>query len=234
MNANLRNEQVWLAVGSLMILATVALAGALAYTREVMIPFVLAIFITMAVSPIVDFQVVRWRIPSWIAITVALLMVLTVLVLLGVVFTLAVQTIIQAAGEYSEQVVQLTRRMLAELNTHHIKVDQARISEELENWLPQLITEAAGRVSTLLSSGFLILIFVVFLLVGRNPHKLRTGIYADIEGTIRGYITAKTAISAVTGLADFHESATYHLASVGWLRKHLGWKADSKSDEESN
>jgi hypothetical protein len=26
--------------------------------------------------------------------------------------------------------------------------------------------------------------------------------------------------------------ATYHLASVGWLRKHLGWKKDAKSDEE--
>jgi AI-2 transport protein TqsA len=154
----------------------------------------------MAVSPIVDFQVVRWRIPSWIAITMALLMVLTVLGLLGVIFTLAVQTIIQAAGEYSEQVVQLIQRMLAELNAHRIKVDQARISEELENWLPQIITEAAGTVSKLLSSGFLILIFVVFLLVGRNPHALRTGIYADIEGTIRGYITTKTAISAVSGL----------------------------------
>jgi hypothetical protein len=35
MNANLRNEQVSLAVGSLMILATVALAAALVYTRDV-------------------------------------------------------------------------------------------------------------------------------------------------------------------------------------------------------
>ena len=25
---------------------------------------------------------------------------------------------------------------------------------------------------------------------------------------------------------------TYHLASVGWLRKHLGWSKDSASDEE--
>jgi hypothetical protein len=33
------------------------------------------------------------------------------------------------------------------------------------------------------------------------------------------------------GLPDFDEPATYHLSSVGWLRHHLGWKADSKSDE---
>lgn len=33
-------------------------------------------------------------------------------------------------------------------------------------------------------------------------------------------------------LPPYHEEATYHLASVGWLRKHLGWQSDSKSDEE--
>jgi hypothetical protein len=33
-------------------------------------------------------------------------------------------------------------------------------------------------------------------------------------------------------LPTYEEEATYHLASVGWLRKHLGWKQDSKSDEE--
>ncbi len=199
-NANLRNEQVWLAVGSLMILAVVALAGALVFTRDVMIPFVLAIFIATVVSPVVDFQVVRWRMPSWIAITSTLLLVLAIMALLGVVLIVAVQTIVQVAGEYSEQVVELAKRLLAELNARHIQVDQARISGELESRLPGIITQAAGTVSALLSSGFLIVIFVVFLLVGRNPHERRIGIYAEIEATIRGYIATKTAISAVAGV----------------------------------
>ena len=54
-NTELRDEQIWLAVGSLMIVATVALAFALVYTRDVMVPFVLAILITVVVSPIVRF-----------------------------------------------------------------------------------------------------------------------------------------------------------------------------------
>ncbi len=33
-------------------------------------------------------------------------------------------------------------------------------------------------------------------------------------------------------LPAYEETATYHLASVGWLRKHLGWKKDSAGDEE--
>lgn len=36
----------------------------------------------------------------------------------------------------------------------------------------------------------------------------------------------------VDALPTYDDEATYHLASVGWLRKHVGWKKDAKSDEE--
>ena len=39
--------------------------------------------------------------------------------------------------------------------------------------------------------------------------------------------------SQIDRLPAYDETATYHLASVGWLRKHLGWKKDAKGDEES-
>jgi AI-2 transport protein TqsA len=46
----------------------------------------------------------------------------------------------------------------------------------------------------------LVAFFVVFLLLGRNPLQRRTGIYADIENTIRGYIVTMTALSALTSI----------------------------------
>jgi hypothetical protein len=44
-------------------------------------------------------------------------------------------------------------------------------------------------------------------------------------------ITLRVDRTVVARLPDFDEPATYHLSSVGWLRKHVGWKADSESDE---
>lgn len=38
--------------------------------------------------------------------------------------------------------------------------------------------------------------------------------------------------SELEALPTYDDEATYHLASVGWLRKHVGWMRDSKSDEE--
>jgi len=45
----------------------------------------------------------------------------------------------------------------------------------------------------------------------------------------------RTALDAATirALPAADDEATYHLASVGWLRKHLGWQRDSNRDEEA-
>jgi AI-2 transport protein TqsA len=214
-NAQLRNEQIWLVVGSLMILATVALAGALLYTRDVMIPFVLAIFITAAVAPLVDFLDTRWRFPNWVAVLVTLLLVLAVLTLLGVVLIVAVQTMIDVAKEYTSQVTALTDQAFEWLSKHDINIDQARIKADLEGRLPGVISETAGTVSAIISHGLLVAFFVVFLLVGRHEHYRRNDIYSDIEDTIRGYITTATAISAMTSVL---------VGIVLWaLGLHMAW-----------
>ncbi len=200
MNSNLREEQIWLAVGSLMILAVVALAGALFYTRAVMIPFVMAIFITTAVSPIVDRLVVRFHFPGWLAIVVALILVIAILVLLGAALAVTVQTIIRTADEYTAQVADLTKRLFTQMHAHGVKVEETKVTAELQSWLPGIITSAAGTVTSLVSDGLLVMFFVIFLLSGRDPHQRQTGIYAEIESAIREYIITKTAISAVAGL----------------------------------
>ncbi|QDT73623.1 AI-2E family transporter [Lacipirellula limnantheis] len=97
-----------------MILATGMLAIALAYTRAVMVPFVLAIFITAVVAPVVDYQVNRWRLPKWFAALTTLLVVLASLVMMGVGLIVAVQSMVLSADEYSSQVADLAARLFDE------------------------------------------------------------------------------------------------------------------------
>ena len=55
---------------------------------------------------------------------------------------------------------------------------------------------------------------------------------ADVATLASGGIDLAVDRATVAALPDFDEPATYHLSSVGWLRKHVGWKDDSKGDEE--
>jgi len=73
-------------------------------------------------------------------------------------------------------------------------------------------------------------------------HGLRVGLSGESRDVMLGsaHVTVLTAGLVQTDLraSDFKDlptyadEATYHLASVGWLRKHLGWQKDAKSDEE--
>lgn len=53
-----------------------------------------------------------------------------------------------------------------------------------------------------------------------------------ITSLTRDAISTDLAAREAASLPPYSETATYHLASVGWLRKHLGWVKDSESDEE--
>lgn len=195
---HLRNEQVWLAVGSLMILATVALALALAYTRDVMIPFVLAIFITTVVAPCFDYQVTRLRFPRWVAVVTTLLVVAALLSLLSLAFVAAFQAMIAVAREYGQQVGDLSERLFVYLQARHIQIDQAKVVAQIEERVPQYVTQSAGILMGTISHAVLVIIFVVFLLFGRDSHKRRSGITADIERTFREYLIEMTIISTLT------------------------------------
>ena len=197
---NLRNEQIWLAVCSLMILASTALAAGLVYTRGVMIPFVLAVFIVAVVSPLVDFLVARWKFPRSIAVSVAMLAVVSALAVLGLLLVVAIQTTLSKNEEYMGSFVGLANSLLIQLDAWEIGIDRNGILADLQGRIPGAVAQTVGTATALLSNGFLIIIFASFLLVGRTSANASTGIYAEIESTIRRYIATKLAISTVTGL----------------------------------
>src|SRR5512135_1340877 len=55
----------------------------------------------------------------------------------------------------------------------------------------------------------------------------------DVESIRRGAVDVSLTRLEIKGLPVYNEAATYHLASVGWLRKHLGWVRDTEADEEA-
>lgn len=73
--------------------------------------------------------------------------------------------------------------------------------KSISTYLQSILFRLAASLSTLLSYGVLILIFVFFLLSeqGQNRNK-RPELISEIEGQIRKYLVMKTVISFFTGL----------------------------------
>ena len=71
----------------LFILATVAAAAALFWLQGVMVPFVLSLFIAQGMSPLIELQKKRLRMPHWLAVVVTLVVAVAILGLVGVLIT---------------------------------------------------------------------------------------------------------------------------------------------------
>lgn len=54
----------------------------------------------------------------------------------------------------------------------------------------------------------------------------------DVAGLTASAVNTSLSPTDVEALPPYDDEATYHLASVGWLRKHLGWTRDAGSDDE--
>ncbi|RPJ39568.1 MAG: AI-2E family transporter [Planctomycetaceae bacterium] len=287
-----RSEQSWFTTVSLGIIAVVALAAALVYTRTIMIPFVVAVFIVALVAPIQDFQVRRLRLPRFIATIVTLLFVLFVMAVVSVFVVQAIRTIASTAGEYSTSFAKMANKLLkpieyvykreepkptppassddpnsksaatheepkpvpkqpavlelypfiednakpAELEVQpqpippakdsneavdpnappgttveHSLIDTKQIAKDLADSAKQVVRDMANKMFAILTnavqvifgliSGVLfVLIFVVFLLAGRNPYAEHSQVYRDVVQKIGRYVGIHFVISAVTGV----------------------------------
>ena len=208
MEGRTATDYSWVNTVSMMILAGVAVAGALWFTRPVMVPFVLAIFISFLVSPLVDFLRVQVRIPKAGAVAITLLVAAAAMTLIGMLITTSTQGLLENVDVYRERVVSLAQRAFAVLDNRGVDLGQAEWIRALRETdvgdldIPflRIAGQTAGTVVGLLGNGTLVLIFVIYLLIGRHPNQFRSGFYAEIDRKVRSYIVIKFITSGTTGV----------------------------------
>jgi AI-2 transport protein TqsA len=248
--AHERKEQSYLTTVSLVILAFVALAFALVYTRAVMIPFIVALFIVSLVSPVQDFQVKRLRFPRILAAALTLSLVLVMIALVSLLVTYTIQTVVSTARDYSASFAYMANKVLEPLeymyeeetpavpgassesdlddglsagpavvepgpdanapeaaepyqDTPGAKVrrlNAKKLVSDMQKYIFNILTGAVGTIFGLVSGVFFVIIFVMFLVAGRDPYATHSEIYANIVQKVRRYVGTKVAISLVTGL----------------------------------
>ena len=195
------DELTWLSTVSLLIVAGVALAVALIYTRAVMVPFVLALLFSYLVGPIVDWMQMRAKMPRGVSIFFALLVVLGLITLLIMLITVSARGIADSAPIYRERLASMAQSIFSILDRFDIDLGQAAILDALKD-LPvfSFVRSTAGGVVSFITNGFLVLVFTIFMLAGRAPGEVRVGIYREIDIKIRRYLVTKVTTSAATGI----------------------------------
>ena len=180
----------------LMIVAAAAITAGLYYLCDVLVPFVLAVFLAVGLTPLVDVQVRRLGLPHALAVVLTLTLALVALALVGLLVARSMTELTRNASDYQGRVGELLNTAAEKLN-----LDIDAVGKKVTTGVETLILKTTGAVFDLLSQGVLVLIFLSFLLFGATVKSTqRTGAWADIYARTQKYIVTKVGLSAVTGV----------------------------------
>ena len=190
----------------LLVLATIATGAALQALSDVMIPFALAIFFSIALAPVVDFLSAKTRLSRPMSVGLTMLLGALVLVIL--------------AGIVKESIddVDSVTALLDEKGLWDSEKETLRLEGIVPDWLGGgsgvdklteglggMVPKVVGVLGGLLSQGITVLIFVMFLLIEQGRQKggvldREKSVGGAVESRVKKYISVKTLTSAVTGI----------------------------------
>jgi AI-2 transport protein TqsA len=209
-----------LIIGLLGILVLIALGVVLHQARSILLPFALAVFISYVLNPLISFFE-RRRIPGAISVILAMVVTFLVLNFFAVLIYTSIKSFSAEFPKYEDRFNDLWQQILRILDVPPTVVDQTgeapqglTLLSAIQNFsLSQLILTTMGSILSFLSNTVLVLLFLLFILIGRRQltRKVQNAFEPGVAGRIADmltnvnaqiekYLIAKSMISLVTGL----------------------------------
>ena len=185
---------------SLTLIAIISVAFALYFTRPIMIPFILALFVRILIDPIIDFQTKNLRVHRIVAIIVAIFIIIGLFVIIIPIIIDSLAIFLKSADDYNFKVLLLIETVINKLQYFDIEINKEIIRESFLS-LPFLdwASSALSNGANFVAKFFLVVIMTLFLLVGSTGAK-KSQTWENINNQVKKYIFVKFITSSVTGI----------------------------------
>lgn len=199
------------------LLVTVAaltiIVGGLKMADTLVVPFILAVFIAMVVSPLVS-GLRRSGLPHGVAIMIAVLLMLSLGLLLGAVMGSAMVNFRQDLPEYSAKLTLLSGTFQHWLSERGILVSAEQWQNSFDfGAFMRFVANTLASFGNVMTDGMMILLTVIFILAenigfaeklaqARGPETSSQWL-KTFTTSVNNYMAIKTAISLITGLIIF-------------------------------
>ena len=190
--------------------AFVIVVAGMSAAKAIIVPFLLAAFISIGGSPIL-FWLKKMKVPTWLALLIVMCGILVFLLLIAGLVGSSVSDFSSKLPFYEMRLRGQTNAVLDWLNRIGVDVDRLELNKIFNSAaVMKLVVNLLNELGGVLTNGLLIIITVIFMLLEASsiPVKLRT-IFHDPEAslghlkhfadTVVRYIGIKTVISFVTG-----------------------------------
>jgi len=181
----------------LLILAGVALTGFLAYTKAALMPFVIALFISMLSNTAAAWMQKHWRVPRLLGLLITVAAFLGFLVFSALFIANSIESFISKSDIYAHKINETIERALAAAHSFGFTTNQEFINAHI-NEIPvfNMLKSVGGGIVSVFTSILLICLFVIFMFMGSAAKK--SDFAGGVEKHIARYLAVKIFVSLTT------------------------------------
>ena len=191
---------------------TVIIIAGMRAAASMVVPFLLAAFLAAICAPMV-FTLRKWRVPTSLAVSLVVLLLLTAFVLAGVLAGSSVDQFTERMPAYQAGLQDRVRGLTEYVRSHGWKIPPSFQAEYMNPGVAMsLIGSAVTGMAAMLTNAAFLMLTVVFMLLELSilPLKLKAVMkspetslkrLSDFMDSFNRYLGIKTATSAATGVA---------------------------------
>lgn len=178
----------------LIIIAAAALTWILIYTKSMLMPFIIALFISIVSNTISAWMKDKWKVPRTLGLILSATLFLVVLFLIVIFISNSIESFISGANIYSQKLTGVLEWTSEKMHKLGLSTNTDVLIDYL-NRLPlfNMVRSMGSGIVSLLTSSILVCLFVIFMLIGSSSK--RSKFVLDIEKQISSYLLIKIAVS---------------------------------------
>jgi AI-2 transport protein TqsA len=209
-----------IAVALLALLALDQSMGFIAAGRSLIIPFIVAIFLTILLSPLLKL-LDKWKIPRMISMLLTIALSVIFVMFVSEILVSSIKAFMNGYKMYGSRFDELFKNFALNLGIspevltgEKRLIDDQRAAELFSSFsISGFIGALVGALNNLFSKLILMFLFLIFLLLGKDQLRIKSekifsqetfqkleGIVAKISSQTQKYLMIKTLVSLITGL----------------------------------
>ena len=187
----------------LMILATSAATWVLVYTKTVLMPFVIALFISMLANSSATWMNRQWKVPYNLGIVLNFAVFMTLIIASISFISNSIESFVSGADIYADRLNDSLDWIANKAATHHIHINADFITDSLTK-IPvfNMVKSVGSLIMSFFTNTLLITLFVIFIFMGKASAE-KPSLVGKLQKQISFYLLVKISVSILAAVCTW-------------------------------
>ena len=187
----------------LMILAGTAATAVLVYTKTILMPFVIALFVSMVADTLAARLRQKYRVPYAVGLIISFVLFLTLVVASVLFISNSIESFVAGAGIYADRLNDTLSWLLGHTEKYGINMN-AQFFIETAAKLPvfNFVKSLGGTLMSIITNLMLITLFLIFIFMGKATED-KHSLAGNIKKQISFYLIIKIFVSLLAALCTW-------------------------------